>query len=165
MVVENRVEQVVDMSNYFVYQNFSYGYSWMDNAIYMKILSELKKSDYDVEVVINLPVIWNAIGISVFNMPYVLQGDGTYDFVVPEYSDLIEKDVRTQDKIGKIINKLVKSDKDNAKISKDLTFFLYNDKITTAGADSVIDQNIASIVFNVITVYMLRFIRSKNSID
>ena len=165
MVVENRIEQVVDMSNYFIYQDFSYGFDWMDNDVYKEIFKRLKSNDFNIQNTINDPIIWNAIGVSVFNMPYIKNDDGLYEFVVPIYSDVVELDVRIQDTIGKIIKKLVVEDENEAKISKHLKFFLYNDGISVNDDSEVVDQNIVQIVFNVITVFMLRFIRQKNSID
>jgi hypothetical protein len=162
MVVENKIEYIVDMSNYFVYQSFSYGYSWMEDNIYKYLNNKLKKEGYSIVETINSPELWNTIGVSVFNMPYLDTGDGKHQFIVPEYSDLIDSDIVIQNRIGSIIDKLVMSDTNQLFINKDLKFFLYNDSISVEEQSGIVEQNIPCIIFNVLTVYMLRFIREKN---
>ena len=164
MVVENKAEKIIDMGNYFTYQRFAYGFPWMTPDIYKQTSKIIRDSDYNIEHSVNSPLLWNAIGVSLYNMPYVKNQDGSYSFLIPVYSDVIEGDVQIQNTIGKIIKKLIKVEPGDLPIDKPIRFFLYNSRISVSGDDSYIDPNIAAIIFNVISVFLLRFIREKNNI-
>jgi hypothetical protein len=154
-------EYVIDMSNVFVYQAFSNGYSWMTNEMMIAVSSTIKNSK-DIKDAINNKDLWNMIGTNMFRMPYIEISPGVFDFIIPSYSDINKNDIRTQELSGKIIKSLIKENDQNAFLNIDLRFILYNDFISVDGVGGKGDVNTANIIFNVLTVFMLQTIKRHN---
>ncbi len=146
----------VDFSKYVDYVSFSDGYYWMDYESMLAVTETT--NNMGVEDALNDPFLWNRIGISLFNMPYV-EINGEYDFIVPVYSDSVESDVERQSMVGDIIEAFTKTDEYDISFSSKTSFMLYNNKIVVENIEDEDDANIANIVFNIITVFLLQTLR------
>lgn len=150
-VPDNKI--LIDLSNFFEYSIFSNGYSWMEYE--HEILIQDKIDTLGIEEALNDPVIWNMIGSDIFNMPY-MEISGSYSFIFPELSDLIEADVKRKENIGKIISILMSNPEDYIFFNNSSKFILYNNKIEVENLSDINNANIINIVFNVISMYLLQ---------
>ena len=147
---------VIDFSSFSDYQVFSDGYYWMTYKETISVNDIVDKNT--LEDSLNSPLLWDIIGRSLFGMPYIFSGN-EYQFVIPVYSDSLEKDVLLQEKIGDIIKTLTKQDKLEIYFSDKSKIILYNDKIVVENIFNEDDVNITNIVYNVITLFLLQTLR------
>lgn len=159
MTIDNiSIKREIDFSKYSDYEAFSDGYYWMDFDSTNEIYQELKKNS--VEKVLNMPSIWNSIGSRLFNMPYVESG-GSYDFIIPTYSDSSSSDVKIQTIAGDIVNTLLKKPLIEMNFSNKTKIVLYNNRIAVDEIEDEDDANIVNIVYNVITLFLLQKIKRR----
>jgi len=151
-------KRVIDFSKYSDYEAFSDGYYWMDFDSINEIYEELR--DKDIGAVLNLPSIWNSIGSRLLNMPY-LKIDGEYTFIIPSYSDSSESDVRTQTVAGDVVATLLNKPIIDMDFSNKTKIVLYNNRIVVDEIEDEDDANIANIVYNVVSLFLLQKIKRR----
>ena len=146
----------VSFSEFNEYQAFSDGYYWMEYESTVAVTDVTNKNS--LEDALNSPVLWNKIGLSLFNMPYIMI-DGEYQFIFPVLSDSSADDVLRQSTLGDIVKTLTKSHDIEINFSNKTKFVLYNTKIAVEEIEDRNDANIVNIAYNVITLFLLQKLR------
>jgi hypothetical protein len=149
-------KNVVDFSKYIDYSAFSDGYHWMTYDTVLAVSNITNRNT--IEESLNSPYLWNLIGTTLFNMPYI-KIDDVYQFVVPRFSDSVADDIIKQSTIGDMIEAFTKTDEFEISFSNKTKFILYNNKIVVENLEDEDDANIINIVYNVITLFLLQTLR------
>jgi hypothetical protein len=145
------------MSNFVVYSYLSVGYAWMSPKVYSYIL-ELSSSVENVNSILQDPNILNLIGMEMLGMPYTKNIDGTWSFKPPIITDTDEEDIFRQQIVGEVYKRIIKpiQSKKNIPFSNKTRFMLYDDKIEVVNDEFIDDINIANIIVNVVSVYIVQ---------
>ena len=147
-------DRVIEFSKFFDYQAYSSGYSWMQREHVVLINLMMDQGD-PISDILNSSRLWNRIGSDIFNMPYI-QTNGVYSFVIPDLSNVVEADVKRDEVIGKIVKELALKTENSVYFKNTSKFILYNDKIEVASLEEVKDANMANIIFNLVSAYILQ---------
>jgi hypothetical protein len=148
---------IVDLSDYSTFYSYTYGYDWLSFEINTEITTSLE--NVGVEGTLNSPTLWNMIGTSLFNMPYMIV-DGEYRFIIPMYSDSSSDDVIRQARIGDIIEALMSESDFGFSFSNKTKIILYNNKIAVEDIEDEYDVSINNVIFNVISIFLLQKLRT-----
>jgi len=143
------------LSNFVVYSVLSVGYVWMSPEMANKARASLNRNE-KLGDVFSDPSLLNFIGISLFNMPYSRNNDGTYSFKMPAVEENTEEYISYGQTLGEIYKRIIKpiQTRKIVEFVNPTIFMLYNNKIEVSDDITIHDINIINIITNVISVYI-----------
>ncbi len=152
-----KILKTLDLSNFVVYSALSSGYAWFSPEMVEKV-SSMMKIHQTIDTVVADPMILNYIGLELLNMPYIMNQNGVFEFIIPVLLDTESDHIEKKQVVGEVYKKIIRPISVSKKIPfiNPTTFILYNDRIEVADTRDLTDVNILNIVINVISVYIIQ---------